>query len=222
MPSGIYIRTEEAKQNMSDAHKGKKPSKETKRKMSIARKGENHPMYGKHHSKESIKKISESKKGQIAWNKGIPFSEESKQKMSESHQNISEETRQKMSESQLGKIVWNKGIKCPETSGENNGMWKGGITTLTRQIRCSFEYRQWRSDVYTRDNFICQECGQWGGKLHAHHIKLFASILQKYEITTLEEAIECEELWNINNGITLCKECHRKINHKEKIKWPWQ
>lgn len=235
MPSGIYIRTEESIYNMSQAHKGKKLSDETKLKMSLARKGENHPMYGKHHSKESIKKISESKKGQVSWNKGIPFSEETRQKMSESHQNRSKETRQRMSEAQLGHIAWNKGmkslketrkkisealkghipwnkgIKLPQRSGENHPNWKGGITPLDKQIRCCFKYRQWRSDIFTRDDFTCQECGSRGCYLHAHHIKPFSSILQYYEITTLEESLECEELWNINNGITLCEECHTTI-----------
>lgn len=38
------------------------PSEETKRKISKAFKGENHPLYGKHHSEETKKKISESHK----------------------------------------------------------------------------------------------------------------------------------------------------------------
>lgn len=32
---------------------------------------------------------------------------------------------------------------------------------------------------------------------------------------TLEDAENCEELWNINNGRTLCKSCHIK-RHKIK------
>jgi hypothetical protein len=27
-------------------------------------------------------------------------------------------------------------------------------------------------------------------------------------IITLEDAFGCDELWNLNNGITWCKECH--------------
>ena len=102
-------------------------------------------------------------------------------------------------------------------SGENNYNWKGGINTLYEIIRHCFEYRQWRSDVFTRDNFTCQRCGDnKGGNLISHHKKAFIKILQYYEITTLEEALDCEELWNINNGITLCEDCH-KIIHKEII-----
>lgn len=43
---------------------GRIVSEESKRKMSIARKGKNHPLYGKHHSKETKRKLSEAKQGE--------------------------------------------------------------------------------------------------------------------------------------------------------------
>lgn len=82
-----------------------------------------------------------------------------------------------------------------------------GRTSLKRQIINLFEYRQWRSDVFERDCWKCLFCGV-GGKLEADHIKAFSAILRKYEITTLKEAKECAELWDINNGRTLCRACH--------------
>ncbi len=42
--------------------KGSHPSLETRKKMSEAKKGKRHPLYGKHHSEETQRKISESKK----------------------------------------------------------------------------------------------------------------------------------------------------------------
>jgi len=30
----------------------------------------------------------------------------------------------------------------------------------------------------------------------------------KLALETINEAFACEELWNINNGLTLCLECH--------------
>jgi len=93
--------------------------------------------------------------------------------------------------------------------GERSHLWKGGITPLNKQIRSSFKNRQWRSDVFTRDDFTCQNCNQQGGKLNAHHIKPFAQIISENHIKTFIQAMECEELWNINNGITLCKDCHK-------------
>ena len=156
-----------------------------------------------------------------------PYSEEHKKALSKAlmGHSVSKETRLKISKAHIGEGNPQYG-KSPSLEtrmklskvhkGEKSYLWKGGITLLTKQIRGCFEYRQWRSDIFTRDDFTCQECGKRGCYFHAHHIKSFTSILQYYEITTIEEALECSELWNINNGITLCKKCHRKI-HKEMI-----
>jgi hypothetical protein len=57
------------------------------------------------------------------------------------------------------------GRKRPEMCGANNPLWKGGISPLNIGIRTTIEYRQWRSDVFTRDNFTCQKCWERGGEL---------------------------------------------------------
>ena len=118
---------------------------------------------------------------------------------------------------------WKKNISISKKGkwlGENNPNWKGGITSLMRQIRNCFKYRQWRSDVFTRDDFTYQNCGdKTSGNLNAHHIKPFAQIIKENKIKTVEQALNCEELWNINNGLTLCKKCHSKIhNYKSRNK----
>ena len=118
-----------------------------------------------------------------------------------------EEHKQKLSKVRMGKYL-----------GEKGSNWRGGVSSLEHLIRTNIKSRQWRDDILTRDEFTCQKCGKVGGKLHAHHIIRFASILQKYEITTLEEALECDELWSLNNGVTFCKECHKGMYRKEKIK----
>lgn len=64
------------------------------------------------------------------------------------------------------------------------------------------EYKQWRHDVKTRDNYMCQ----WPGccsryRLEVHHIKTWA----KYPSLRL----------SVTNGITLCNKCHRFIRGKE-------
>ena len=131
----------------------------------------------------------------------------------------SEETRKKMSDSRRGKIPWNKGMGG-FLGGEKHYNWKGGITPLVLQIRHSFQSRQWRSDVFTRDNFTCQMCGVKGVGLHADHIKSFSKIFLENKITSLEQAFVCEEFWNINNGRTLCAKCHRltdNYGNKSKI-----
>ncbi len=99
---------------------------------------------------------------------------------------------------------------CGTARGEKRWNWKGGITPLTQQIRASFKSRQWKSDVFTKDNFVCVLCGAKGELNADHYPKSFAQIFHENEITSLEQALNCEEFWNINNGRTLCVECHRK------------
>ena len=91
------------------------------------------------------------------------------------------------------------------------------IAFRTRLLH-TFEYRQWRSDVFTRDDFICQKCNIRGGELHAHHIKPFAKIKSENNIRTIKQTIRCKEVWNINNGVTLCEKCHWKIHSKKNDK----
>lgn len=90
-------------------------------------------------------------------------------------------------------------------SGEKNWNWKGGITPAYMKARNSKSYLKWRSIVYSRDNFICQDCGDHnykgrGGaiKLHAHHIFSFADFPEHRF-----------EPWN---GVTLCEPCHMKTH----------
>ena len=79
-------------------HLGKNVSAETRKKISYALNGENHPMFGKHISEETRKKMSEAKKGK----------------------HLSEETLKKMSEANKGNHWYNNGVKsiraktCPE------------------------------------------------------------------------------------------------------------
>ena len=112
---------------------------------------------------------------------------------------------------------WNlsKPKKYPTRKGAIHKWWKGGRTALTPQIKSSAEYSFWRMSIFRRDFFTCQICGaknKVGEKyvFHADHIYPFSKILDDYNITTLEEAISCEKLWDISNGRTLCKDCHKK------------
>ena len=138
---------------------------------------------------------------QVAWNKGKEMSDVAKKKLSDARKKIvgwkhSLETRGTMSLAQRRERHWN---------------WQGGITEIKLQIRKSFKYRQWRSDVFMRDNYTCGLCGQRGVKLEAdHYPKMFSEVLKEYGVNSLESADACEELWNLNNGRTLCENCHKK------------
>ena len=115
-----------------------------------------------------------------------------------------------------GKIWKLKHIKkYPTRTGENNIFWKGGKTKLSQQIRMSAEYSFWRMSVFKRDFFTCQHCGAKNKKgekyiFDADHIYPFSKILDDFNITSIEEAISCEKLWDIDNGRTLCRDCHKK------------
>jgi predicted restriction endonuclease len=79
-------------------------------------------------------------------------------------------------------------------SGSGNPRWKGGVTKKEKAIRNSIHFRLWRESVFARDNWTCQECGERGIYLEAHHIKAFAKFP--------------EFRFAIDNGLTLCRECH--------------
>lgn len=129
------------------------------------------------------------------------------------------EYRKKLSEILKGRPSPFKGVKLPpervekirlNNLGPKSHFWKGGITPLRKQIREHFFYKEWRKKIFERDNYTCQLCGQRGKKLEADHIKPFSVILEEYQIKSLEDALKCEEFWDITNGRTLCKECHKK------------
>lgn len=102
--------------------------------------------------------------------------------------------KRKQSESLKGKLV-----------GEKNPNWKGGITKYdeyTESIK-GFKYKMriWSGKVLERDNILCRMCGS-DEKLEAHHI-----------IPVRDSGIE--DLFNVNNGITICRKCHMKIHLHE-------
>lgn len=126
---------------------------------------------------------------------------------------FSAETRRKLSLAHLGKPSNHKGKKQSEAAkeklrvyatgrwkGEKSPLWKGGVTPAHNQIRNSEEYQAWRVAVYKRDGFKCQHCKKPDLRLNAHHLKSFS------EYPDLR--------FNVDNGITLCEQCHKKVHAK--------
>ena len=59
------------------------------------------------------------------------------------------------------------------------------------------EYKNWRIDVFKRDNFTCQSCGS-RQNIQAHHKNSWKDYPSERHI--------------VSNGITLCKDCHLKAH----------
>jgi hypothetical protein len=182
--------SEEHRKNISEANKGRQKSEEERKNISDGLKNKSKSEIHRQH-------LSESLTGNIPWNVGISPSEETKNKIRTWHigKHSSKETRNKQSNSMRG---------------ESNPGWRGGITPLNRSIRRSSEYRLWILAVFVRDDFTCQKCDKRGIELNAHHIEEFSKIIIRNNIKSLEESILCHELWDINNGITLCVKCHKE------------
>lgn len=192
-----------------------------------------HHLLGTKHSDEWKLKISQGLKRYLT-NGGIPthtghkMSDETKLKISRANKGKKrdDEFKKVVSLRFKGKKVlrtkeWNENQRKIQLAivrrGASNPLWKGG-SKMQEQIRKCYRYRQWRSDVFTRDDFTCT-CGQRGGDINADHIKQFELILRENNIKCIEDALICEELWNINNGRTLCLPCHKlTATYSKKIK----
>ena len=112
---------------------------------------------------------------------------------------VSPETRIKMGLATRGRrlSIESRDKISATIRGERHWNWQGGITKERQALWNSGEYKFWRSLVFERDDYTCQYCFERGGRLEAHHIKSFA----KYPELGLD----------VSNGITLCKNCHRKV-----------
>jgi hypothetical protein len=165
-------------------------SEETKRKMSSAKIGEKHPMFGKHHFIETKQKVSKKLKGIIR-------SKETREKMSSAKskskhplfgKHRSDKTKEKIRKGREGKY-----------NGINNPNWKGGGLNGDEMARRTTNYHYWRMACLLRDKFTCQKTGVSGGKLNIHHINNFRDF-PEFRLA-------------IDNGITLSEKAHKEFHH---------
>lgn len=89
-------------------------------------------------------------------------------------------------------------------TGDKNGMWNPSLSEEEREksryhSRQYPGYAQFRRDVYNRDNYTCQTCGDdTGGNLVVHHLDGF------------HWAVELRT--DVDNGVTLCDICHKTFH----------
>jgi len=81
---------------------------------------------------------------------------------------------------------------------------------LRKDIEIMPQYAQWRRSVFAKYGRKCAECDS-GENLQIHHRVSLFSILIQNKVISIEQASECESLWNVNNGQVLCKACHDKM-----------
>jgi hypothetical protein len=86
--------------------------------------------------------------------------------------------------------------------GDLHPTYKKNLSIYDRKLllrsRKISQYIQWKEQILQRDNYTCQKCGS-KKHLHVHHINNFNNFK--------------EQRTDINNGITLCFECHLSKNN---------
>lgn len=83
---------------------------------------------------------------------------------------------------------------------EEQPTWRGGITKETQRGRGCKKYKMWRHMVFERDCFTCIWCGS-KERIEADHIRRWAT--------------HPELRYNVDNGRTLCLNCHNKTRNKK-------
>lgn len=221
-------RSEKTRKKLSDSLKGRKVwnkglktglapwnkgvpcAEETKAKLREILKGRKAWNKGKHiKNNDALDKWR--KNGGEPWNKGKEWSDEMKNKLSEGKKrSITVADRDRARE------------QFKNQKREKHPNWLGGRSIIDRILRKMPEYKKWRSEVFERDEYKCRDCNLHG-YVTAHHVKSFSVIIQENKITDTEMARACPELWALNNGVTLCEDCHKKTDNyagrtrKEKI-----
>jgi len=130
--------------------------------------------------RDILRSKSEAKKGKMPKNFETFMKAKKEYKITDKHRKEISERNKRLGivpPSRKGTIPWNF----------------RGITTINERIRKSSDYFNWRKDIFIRDDFVCQICGDKGGRLRAHHIKKFSL----YPDLRLEPT----------NGITICERC---------------
>lgn len=163
-----------------------------------------------------------------SFKKGIPLSNEVKNKLSiarkEMWRKIKENPelyKERCAKIKESRRVWESNIGSFKKSNEHWN-WKGGTSDFRKRINSSIEYKNWRKQIFKRDGWECKLCGKHGGLIDAHHIKPFSVILREFlyqynqfsifddKETLLRLALSYRDFWDIDNGCTLCRDCHKE------------
>jgi hypothetical protein len=155
---------------------------------------------GRKHTKEAKVKCGLA-------NKGRKLTDEHKKKISENNARYWQGRRR---EHMTGKDNWNFG----KFGSEHPRYRKEKKTSLRKAIRNSEKYHRHKRSILVRDKFTCQMCGGKKDYLELDHYPVgFSELLDRHKITSIDEAMSCKELWDENNGRTLCQPCHEETDN---------
>lgn len=126
--------------------------------------------------------IPPSRIGVISWAKGITNETNEKMALISYKRSITQKGKHYSpnTEFKKGSIPFNKG--APENIRDRNKM----------------EYKEWRKEVFKRDNYVCQKYRTRGSDLETHHIFNYSS--------------NPELRFDVKNGCTLSKKAHREFH----------
>ena len=166
-------------------------------------KGESNPFYGKKHSESTLEQVSKTKKSQNRtgenahnYNSRPVDCDYCGKEVAKTQYLIDRSKNLFCSIECHGK--W----KSENQLGQNNPAWNPNLTDEERERGRKYpEYYEFIKSVMQRDDFTCQACGrygEYGSGLCAHHLNSY-----NWDITNRT---------NKNNGITLCKTCHKEFH----------
>lgn len=104
-----------------------------------------------------------------------------------------------------------KGCRLAELTGTKHWIESAKhYKKMADRVRHTKEYREWRKKVLKRYKGRCVVCGS-KKHVHVHHRVSLYRIFKKYGFDE-EAVIAAPIVYDIRNGITLCKECHDKTH----------
>lgn len=78
--------------------------------------------------------------------------------------------------------------------GSNSHLYKPELSDEDRAKWRDKKVKEWRREIFKRDDYTCQICKERGISLAAHHLNCWSSFP--------------DERFDLENGITLCANCH--------------
>lgn len=149
--------------------------------------------------------------GRPSWNKGLPREQQPRY-----NKPISDYQKQVLSDNVKGlgfvkgQQAWNKGKKVSEElrikmslAQTKDDLFTGFYSDKNHRLRTSKRWVSWRKQVYERDDYTCKKCSDKGVELHPHH---------KISVKDCIKHDNLELVYDVDNGVTLCKSCHNKTH----------